>query len=188
MSICRIIPCRADTAHEVMAKIRYVIDPQKNVVQGRQLAFPGMVKGHLLPDDPNYPAAIFASFMAPHHAYGDVRGGHRLFYHFLMDFGGMVSPEQAIELGWQIAMWFRQFHVQYLQGLHCIKSGRNGLTGPVFWPHVHLLVSTRMLDGSGTKLHIGKAELRALKIFANETVLIPNGLPPIEMREKTYEK
>ena len=39
-----------------------------------------------------------------------------------------------------------------------------------------------MLDGSGKKLHIGKAELSALKIFANETVLIPNGLPPIEMR------
>ena len=189
MSICRVFPGRADASSLVRDKIHYLADTSKNIWQGISfVGLPGRLKGYMLPDDPDDLDGIYHSFMAPHWAYGDVRGGHRLFYHVFLDFGGLLAPEQAVELGWQAAMWFRQFHVQYIQGLHCVRLDPEDNNEPVFWPHVHWLVSTRMLDGSGTKLHIGKAEVRALKIFANETVLIPNGLPPIEMREKTYEK
>ena len=183
MPLCRVFPGRADSPHQVSAKIRYIIDPQKNFVQGHKLAIPGMVKGHLLPDDLDNPAAIFAAFMAPHQAYADIRKGSRLFYHILMDFNGMASPEQAIELGWQIGTWFRQFQVQYIQGFHAVKSIGDGLTAPVFWPHVHWLVSTRMLDGSGRKFHMDKDKLRSLKLFANE-VLAANGLPLIVMKKE----
>ncbi|MBQ9256894.1 MAG: hypothetical protein IJ181_07205 [Acidaminococcaceae bacterium] len=163
--------------------IHYIADPRKNVWQAGNYVELDRLKGWMVPDDPDNPDAIFAAFMAPHHAYADVRKESRLFYHVFLDFGGMVSPEQAIELGWQIAMWFRQFHVPYLQGLHSVKAGREGGNNPEFWPHVHWLVSTRMLDGSGKKLHIGKAELRNLKIFANE-VLAAHGLPLIVMKKE----
>lgn len=183
MPLLRVFCGRADSPPEVKEKIRYLADPAKNIWQGKSFAgLPGRLKGYMLPDDPADLDAIFHSFMAPHWAYGDVRGGHRLFYHVFLDFGGLLDPEQAIELGWQIAMWFQRFDVQYLQGLHCVKSIGNSLTGPVFQPHVHWVVSTRMLDESGKKLHIGKAELRNLKIFANE-VLAAHGLPLIVMKK-----
>ena len=180
MSICRVVPCKADKPTEVRAKIRYLADPSKNIWQGvSYVGMPGRLKANMLPDDPEDLDAIFHSFMAPHWAYGDVRKGSRLFYHCFMDFDGMVPPEQAVELGWQIATLFRQYHVQYLQGLHCVKSIGDS---PVFTPHVHWLISSRMLDGSGKKLHIGKPELHALKVFANE-VLAANGLPLIVMKK-----
>lgn len=184
MSILRAVPCGADSPHEVKGRIRYLADPMKNLWQGESyVGLPGRLRGCMLPDDPEDLDAIYHSFMVPHSAYDDVRSGHRLFYHLFMDFGGLLSPEHAVELGWHIAAWFRQFHVQYLQGLHCIRYGKNGLD-PVFWPHVHWLVSTRMLDGSGKKLHIGKPELNGLKVFANTAVLIPHGLPPIKIRKE----
>ncbi len=184
MSILRAVPCGADSPPEVKGRIRYLADPMKNLWQGESyVGLPGRLRGCMLPDDPEDLDAIYHSFMAPHWAYEDVRSGHRLFYHLFMDFGGLLSPEHAVELGWHIAAWLRQYHVQYLQGLHCIRYGENGL-GPVFQPHVHWLVSTRMLDGSGRKLHIGKPELNAFKAYANEAVLIPHGLPPIKIRKE----
>ena len=181
MPLLRIIRGRADAPPEVKDKIRYLADPLKNVWQDESfVGLPGRLKGYMLPDDFDCDA-IFYAFMAPHWAYGDVRSGHRLFYHFLMDFGGLLSPEQAVELGWQIAMWFQRFDVQYLQGLHCVKSIGNSVTGPVFQPHVHWMVSTRMLDGSGKKLHIGKPELKAMKTYANR-VLAAHRLPLIVMK------
>ena len=186
MSLLRAVPCRADTTNDVMRKIRYLADPMKNIWQGESFAdLPGRLKGCMLPDDPEDLDAIFHSFMAPHQAYADIRKGSRLFYHCFMDFNEMVPPKQAVELGWKIAAWFRQFNVQYLQGLHCIKYGKSGFD-PVFHPHVHWLVSTRMLDGSGRKLHLDKAKLRSLKVYANE-VLAANGLPPIVMRREEFK-
>ena len=182
MPILRVIPCRADAPPEVKEKIRYLADPLKNVWQGESfVGLPGRLKGCMLPDDPEDLDGIYHSFMAPHWAYGDVRDGHRLFYHVLLDFGGLLAPGQAVELGWQAATWFRQFHVQYLQGLHCVRYGKNGL-GPVFQPHVHWITSTRMLDGSGKKLHLGKSELKALKMYANG-VLAAHSLPLIVMKK-----
>ncbi len=181
MSICRVFLGRADTPDAVKRMIRYIADPGKNAWQGSQIKLPDRMKGWMMPVDVDNPDAVFYCLMAPHHAYADVRKGSRLLYHILMDFDGLLTPEQAVELGWQIAAWFRQYDVQYLQGLHSIKYGKNGLD-PVFWPHVHWLVSTRMLDGSGRKFHLDKAKLRSLKLFANE-VLAVNGLPLIVMRK-----
>ena len=178
MSILRAVPCGADSPPEVKGRIRYLADPKKNLWQGESyVGLPGRLRGCMLPDDPEDLDAIYHSFMAPHWAYGDVRSGHRLFYHLFM-----YCCAKHKRLGWHIAAWLRQYHVQYLQGLHCIRYGENGL-GPVFQPHVHWLVSTRMLDGSGRKLHIGKPELNAFKAYANEAVLIPHGLPPIVIKK-----
>ena len=182
MSICRVFPGRADASYKVRDKIHYLADTSKNIWQGISfVGLPGRLKGYMLPDDPDDLDGIYHSFMAAHWAYGDVRSNHRLFYHVLLDFGGLLAPEQAVELGWQAAMWFRQFHVQYLQGLHCVRYGKNGL-GPVFQPHVHWITSTRMLDGSGKKLHLGKSELKALKMYANG-VLAAHSLPLIVMKK-----
>lgn len=189
MSILRIISCRADTEHSVKEKIRYLADNSKN--QWKGVDYSG-INGSLR----NWPElvspfdldAISASFILPHQAYGDIRPGRRLFYHILIDFNGLLSPQEAVRVGWEIAAWFRQFNVQYLCGLHCIKQRKpiavsddtGGFKG-VFHPHIHLLVSTRTLDGTGLKLHMGKRELHIFKLYANN-VLQANGLPLINMR------
>lgn len=183
MSICRIFPGRADSPGEVRNLIRYLVNPTKNIWMGEGSAdMPGRLKGWMLPDDPLNLDAVFYAFMAPHRAYADVRIGHRLYYHLLLDFGGLLTPEQAIDVGWQAAAWFQRFWVQYMQGVHTIKFGRGSNNQPLFWPHVHWLVSTRMLDGSGIKFHFDKAKLRSLKLYVNE-VLAAHNLPAIVMRK-----
>lgn len=175
MSIIRIFRGQNNTPERLKALIKYlVIAEGKNVWKGVSYQnLPNRVQGYLVANDVTDAEAVYDSLMAPHLAYGDLGPHCHLFYHILIDFNAAAEPPVALEVGGRVASWFRRFWVQYITGLHCVVTKKN-----VFQPHIHLLVNTIKLDGSGRKFMMDKNSIYQLRDWTNE-ILREFGIPEI---------
>ena len=90
--------------------------------------------------------------------------GTILAYHLLLDFNAELEPEHAIIVGSIINnFWSQDCGVAWVQGLHLYEKEKG------YWPHLHMIVSTRIMAGpnAGKVLHLDKALILKFKQHAN---------------------
>lgn len=90
--------------------------------------------------------------------------GTTLAYHLLLDFNAELEPEHAVIVGSIINnFWSRECGVAWIQGLHLYEREKG------YWPHLHMVVSTRIMVGpnAGKVLHLDKALILRFKQYAN---------------------
>lgn len=174
MSILRVFDSKITTPVQLHQKIKYIHDPNIYLPKPDLVDFPFRIMGHGIGEHADT-AHIRDSMMLPHIAFGS--NGTRLAYHILLDFQGLLSPPDAGMVAWEINLFLRNVDVQFIQGVHISKE-----KGRLWWPHVHVVCSTRIMSGekTGRKFHFYKDTILNYKMLAND-VLSKHGLPSIKI-------
>lgn len=173
MSIIRVFPGRIDEPKRLEALMRYVVRDKKALLyEDYSEAYWSVVSSGLpLGRDVRL---LTTAMLRQHGQY--LWPGKRLAYHFLLDFNNEMEPFRACITAKAINAVWPRLGIAYIQGLHLFKGPERQR-----WPHVHVVLNA--ITSGGNKFHLGKQELRSLKLHAN-TVLKDAGTSIIKVYEE----
>ncbi len=109
--------------------------------------------------------------------YHDLFGGSGkiLGYHMMLDLNCEFDPANTAIIGSIINEFWSREYVSWIQGLHLYEGGS------IYWPHLHMVVSTRVMDGPrrGQLLKMDKALIARFNQHVNDTLKLygVSGIP-----------
>jgi len=111
-----------------------------------------------------------------HHKLCGLTGNVRAVHAFI-DFNGQVSSKTACVIARACGQFWTQKYVAWVYGLHLYKGDP-----PYLWPHVHFLISSRIMAGSyaGMVLQFDKELILEFDYFINK-ILEKNGAERINI-------